>query len=184
MNKPVGPATASSALDRAKSLQALLDAHGAEIDRRREVTPEVVEALIDRDMLRLLLPLSLGGQEMQLVDYCRVNETLAWADASVAWFVNQSNVSSATSAASMPHEAALAMFGSPREGLAWGARHNNSKAIRVEGGYRLTGQWGFASGGRHTKWLGAHSAVQNPDAAGSERKKSEECPCQTLRLLS
>ena len=55
------------------------------------------------------------------------------------------------------------LFAGPRAGLAWGARHNNSKAIRVEGGYRLTGTWSFASGGRHTKWLGAHSAVQNPD---------------------
>ena len=69
----------------------------------------------------------------------------------------------ATSAASMPHEAAAAMFDGPYAGLAWGARHDKSKAIRVEGGYRLTGTWSFASGGRHTKMLGAHSAVQNPD---------------------
>ena len=162
MDTPVASA-ALSALERAKSLQKLIDAHGAEIDRRREVTPEVVEALVENDMLRLLLPRSLGGQEMALVDYCKVNEALAWADASVGWFVNQSNVSSATSAASMPHEAAAKLFGGPAEGLAWGARHNNSKAIKVEGGYRLTGTWSFASGGRHTRLLGAHSAVQNPD---------------------
>src|SRR5258708_17139505 len=63
----------------------------------------------------------------------------------------------------MPHEAAAVVFGGRGAGLAGGARHNNSKAIRVDGGYRLTGTWSFASGGRHTKWLGAHSAVQNPD---------------------
>lgn len=152
-----------SALERAKGLQTLIDEHGPEIDRRHEVTPEVVEALVADDMLRLLLPRSLGGQEMALVDYCKVCETLAWADASVGWFVNQSNVSSSTSAASMPHEAALKLFGRPSEGLAWGARHNQSKAIKVDGGYRLTGTWSFASGGRHTRLLGAHSAVQNPD---------------------
>lgn len=148
---------------RARALQPLLDAHGAEMDRRRELTPEVVEALIDKDMLRLLLPKSLGGQEIHLLDYCRACEQLAWADASVGWFVNQSNVSSATSAAAMSPEAARTAFGSAREGLAWGARHNMSTAIRVAGGYRLTGTWSFASGGRHTNWLGAHSAVQNPD---------------------
>lgn len=162
MNKPAAPPTARPS-ERAKGLQTLIDAHGPEIDRRREVTQEVVDALIAQDMLRLLLPKSLGGQELDLLEYCRTNEALAWADASVGWFVNQSNVSSATSAASMPHDAALKMFGNAREGLAWGARHNNSKAIRVEGGYRLTGTWGFASGGRHTRLLGAHSAVQNPD---------------------
>ena len=59
--------------------------------------------------------------------------------------------------------AALATFGSAGVGLAWGARHGASKAIRVEGGYRLSGTWSFASGGRHSTWMGAHSAVQNPD---------------------
>ncbi len=153
----------ATALERARALQPLLDQHGPEMDRRRELTPEVVEALVAHDMLRLLLPRSLGGQEIHLLEFCRTTEALAWADASVGWFVNQSNVSSASSAAAMPREAAAAMFGNAREGLAWGARHNNSRAIRVEGGYRLTGTWNFASGGRHTRWLGAHSAAQNPD---------------------
>jgi alkylation response protein AidB-like acyl-CoA dehydrogenase len=133
------------------------------MDRRREVTPEVVAALVHADMLRLLLPRSLGGQEMQLVEYAKTIEALGYADASVAWFINQSNVSSSTSAAAMPHETALEVFGPPNVGLAWGARHSRSMAIRVPGGYRLTGTWSFASGGRHTTWLGAHSAVQNPD---------------------
>jgi len=163
MDTRVQPAAAISASERARALQPLLDAQGAEIDRRREVTPEVVEALVDADMLRLLLPKSLGGQEIGLLEYCKANEALAKGDASVAWFVNQSNVSSATSAAAMPHETALAVFGRPDKGLAWGARHGKSKAIRVEGGYRLSGTWSFASGGRHTGWLGAHSAIQNPD---------------------
>jgi alkylation response protein AidB-like acyl-CoA dehydrogenase len=163
MDTRVQAATATSASERARALQPLLDAQGAEIDRRREVTPEVVEALVGADMLRLLLPKSLGGQEIGLLEYCKANEALAKGDASVAWFVNQSNVSSATSAAAMPHETALAVFGRPDKGLAWGARHGKSKAIKVEGGYRLSGTWSFASGGRHTGWLGAHSAIQNPD---------------------
>lgn len=163
MDTRVQPAIAKSAPERARALQPLLDEHGAEMDRRRELTPEVVDALVGQDMLRLLLPKSLGGQELHLLEYCKTTEALAWADASVGWFINQSNVSSATSAAAMPHEAAAAVFGDPRDGLAWGARHSKSKAIRVEGGYRLSGTWSFASGGRHTRWLGAHSAVQNPD---------------------
>ncbi|MDZ4062121.1 MAG: hypothetical protein U1C75_13215, partial [Brevundimonas sp.] len=68
----------------------------------------MVEALIGQDMLRLLLPRSLGGQELPLLEFCRTVEAIAWADASVAWFVNQSNVSSATSAAAMPPETAAA----------------------------------------------------------------------------
>jgi alkylation response protein AidB-like acyl-CoA dehydrogenase len=152
-----------SAPARARALQPLLDAEGPEMDRRREVTPAVVDALVERDMLRLLLPRSLGGQEIHLLDFCKTTEALGWGDASVGWFVNQSNVSAASSAAGMFPEAAAAIFDGPRTGLAWGAKHNQSKAVRVDGGYRLTGQWSYLSGGRHTKWIGAHSAVQNPD---------------------
>lgn len=163
MNTIVQPVCAVGAAERARTLLPLLDAHGPEIDRRREVTPEVVDALVDQDLLRLLLPRSIGGQELPLLEFCKTTETVGFGDASVGWFVNQSNVSAATSAAAMPREAAAAVFDGPRTGLAWGARHDQSKCIRVEGGYRLTGTWSFASGGRHTKYLGAHSAVQNPD---------------------
>jgi len=152
-----------SSVHRARTLQPLLDRHGPEIDRRRELTPEVVDALAEQDLLRLLLPHSLGGQEIHLLDFCKTTEAVAWADASTGWFVNQSNVSSASSAAAMPHAAAAAIFDNPSAGLAWGARHNASTAIRVDGGYRLTGTWSFASGSRHTTWIGAHSAVQNQD---------------------
>ena len=168
------PAITASAPERARALQSLLDAHGAEMDRRREVTPEVVDALVQADMLRLLLPRSLGGQELQLIEYARTIEALGYADASVAWFINQSNVSSSTSAAAMPHATALEVFGPPNVGLAWGARHSRSKAIRVPGGYRLTGTWSFASGGRHTTWLGAHSAVQNPDGTPFAHKGRQD----------
>jgi len=169
MDTRIQTAPTLSAPERARALQPLLDRHGPEMDRRREVTPEVVDALIGQDMLRLLLPRSLGGQELPLLEFCRTVEAIAWADASVGWFVNQSNVSSATSAAAMPRETAAAFFGNPGVGLAWGARNGTSKAIRVEGGYRLSGTWSFASGGRHTTWMGAHSAVQNPDGTPHHR---------------
>jgi alkylation response protein AidB-like acyl-CoA dehydrogenase len=160
---PTKPGALASPQERARAVQAVLDKDGPEMDRRRELTQEVVDALAGQDLLRMLLPKSMGGQEVNLVDYAKACEALAWADASTAWFVNQSNVSMATSAASMPHEAAAKMFEGPYAGLAWGARHDKSQATRVDGGYRLTGTWSFASGGRHTKLLGAHSAVQNPD---------------------
>ncbi len=157
--------TQSPPSQRARSLGALLEQEGPEIDRRRELTPAVVDALVEHDLLRLLLPKGLGGQEIALLDFCKTTEAVAYHDASTGWFVNQSNISAASAAASMPPETAAEVFAGPRTGLAWGAKHNQSKAVRVEGGYRLTGKWGFASGNRHVKWLGAHSFVSNPDGS-------------------
>lgn len=150
---------------RARAIVPLLDAHGAEIDRRRELTPEVVDALANQELLRLLLPKGLGGQEIPLLEFCKTTEAVAMGDASTGWFVNQSNVSMASSAAAMPPEEAAKVFAGPRAGLAWGSKHNQSVATRVEGGYRLTGTWSYASGSRHTEWIGAHSFVTNPDGS-------------------
>jgi alkylation response protein AidB-like acyl-CoA dehydrogenase len=74
----------------------------------------------------------------------------------------------------MPRAAAQEVFASARTGLAWGAQNNTSKAVRVKDGYRVTGTWGFASGSRHTTWIGAHSAVQNED--GSPRLRADGKP--------
>ena len=60
METLVPPALAASAPERARAVQALLDAHGPEMDRRRELTPEVVDALAGQDLLRMLLPKEPG----------------------------------------------------------------------------------------------------------------------------
>ena len=84
------PALVASAPERVRGLQPLLDANGPEIDRQRELTAEVVDALVEQDLLRLLLPASLGGQEIHLLEFCKTTEAVAWADASTGRFVNQS----------------------------------------------------------------------------------------------
>ena len=45
----------------ARLVQPVLDAAGPEMDRRRECTPEVVDALAQQDLLRMLLPALLMG---------------------------------------------------------------------------------------------------------------------------
>jgi indole-3-acetate monooxygenase len=50
----------------------------------------------------------------------------------------------------------------PRAALAWGAGPQGLAKV-VDGGYVVTGTWGFASGGRHATWLGGHSRVQERD---------------------
>jgi alkylation response protein AidB-like acyl-CoA dehydrogenase len=48
--------------------------------------------------------------------------------------------------------------------VAWGPP-NESKAVAVPGGYRITGQWNFASGCRQATWMGAHGHVVEPDGS-------------------
>jgi alkylation response protein AidB-like acyl-CoA dehydrogenase len=43
--------------------------------------------------------------------------------------------------------------------------------VVVDGGYKLTGRWGFASGSRHATWLGCHVLLFEPD--GTPRKSAD-----------
>ena len=57
-------------------------------------------------------------------------------------------------------EIAREIFGPPHGILAWGPELPGAgKCVAVDGGYRVTGQWGFATGGRHATWLGAHCPI-------------------------
>jgi alkylation response protein AidB-like acyl-CoA dehydrogenase len=70
--------------------------------------------------------------------------------------------------------AASRIFGPASRGiLAWGPGHG--RAVPVDGGYVLNGQWSFASGSRHATWLGGHSTVVGPDGtqAAGERGGSD-----------
>jgi len=153
----------SDPVARARALVPLLAAHGAEMDRRQELTPEVVDALAGADFFRLLTPLAQGGQALPLHVYAQVIETIAMGDASVGWCVNQGNVSVMSSSTYLEAEEARALFGDRRSGLAWGAQHARARAVKVAGGWRISGTWDFASGNRHATMLGAHVPAYEAD---------------------
>jgi indole-3-acetate monooxygenase len=95
------------------------------------------------------------------VSYVQVVEEVASHDASTAWCLGQNNGSSMT-AAYLDPAVAKEIFG-PDDGiLAWGP--GPATIDRVTGGYRLTGNWSFATGSHHATWFGAH--VPEPDGSG------------------
>ncbi|HZT87779.1 MAG TPA: acyl-CoA dehydrogenase family protein [Stellaceae bacterium] len=150
-------------LARARELAPMLKAAGDEIERRRELPPEIVQALIDRGIFRMLLPRSLGGAELDPLTYTEVLYTLAQGDGSTAWSLGQ-NSGCSMIAPYLPEETAREVFGGPRGILAWGPDLPGAgKGVAVEGGYRVTGQWGFATGSRHASWLGCHIPIHDKD---------------------
>jgi alkylation response protein AidB-like acyl-CoA dehydrogenase len=76
---------------------------------------------------------------------------------------------------------AHAIFGNdPRAVLAWGPGPR-VRAVECEGGYRVTGVWAFASGGRHATWLGAHCPIYQAD--GSPRLDDDGVPQERTMLV-
>jgi alkylation response protein AidB-like acyl-CoA dehydrogenase len=81
------------------------------------------------------------------------------------------------SAAYLGEEAAREIFGPATGILAWGPPGAPYEAHPVEGGYRISGTWRFASGSHHASWLGAHMKV-----AGRTRERTMLFPKSSVRM--
>jgi indole-3-acetate monooxygenase len=149
-------------VQRARELVPEIAAAADEIERRRELPEPVVAALVECGFFRLLLPRSLGGAELPPADFVPVIEEIAKADASTAWCLNQAAGCSMT-AAYLDPAAACEIFGGPHGILAWGPGPGTARI--VEGGYRVTASWSFASGSHHATWLGCHVPVVEANGA-------------------
>ena len=164
---------------RARKLAPLLAAAAPRIDAARELPPDVLDAMHAAGMFRLLVPRSLGGAELDPATYIQCVEAIASGDASVAWCMNQGSGCS-MSAGYLEPSVAREVFGGERDVLAWGMGPG-AKAMRVEGGWRITGNWAFASGSRHATWLGAHCPCFNAD--GTPQRYPDGRPWERTMLF-
>jgi alkylation response protein AidB-like acyl-CoA dehydrogenase len=161
----------------ARALAPALSAAAARIEASRELPPDIVDALHEARLFRTLVPRSYGGDEVSPVAFLTAIEELARADASTAWCVAQTSVCSTISASLSPRVAAEIFKNDPRGVLAWGpSTSKHAKAIAEPGGFRISGEWPFASGSRHATWLAAHSFVYETD--GSLRHDAAGEPVQ------
>ena len=148
----------------AEKIRPAVEAASNRIEESRRLPPDLLDQLHEAKLFRLLLPRSSNGIETDPVTFFHVIETIARADASTAWCLSQAG-GCAMSAAYLDLPVAHAIFGhDPRAVLAWGPGPR-VRAIECDGGYRVSGVWSFASGGRHATWLGAHCPIYTSDGA-------------------
>jgi indole-3-acetate monooxygenase len=159
-------------VDRARALRPTIAAFAEDIEAERRLPAPLADALHDAGLFRMLLPRSLGGAELDPPTFVQVLEEVAKADASTAWVLGQTAGCSMVAAYLKP-AVARAIFCAPRGVLAWGSGPQG-RAVAVDGGYRLTGSWPYASGIRESTWIGAHTFVV--DADGRPRCHADGAP--------
>ena len=151
-------------ISRAEAVRAAVAASSNAIENTRRLPPALLDKLHEAGLFRLLLPRSSNGIETDPLTFFHVIETIARADGSTAWCLSQAG-GCAMAAAYLDLPVAHAIFGNdPRAVLAWGP-DPKARAVECEGGYRVTGVWAFASGGRHATWLGAHCPITRDDGS-------------------
>src|SRR5690348_12210356 len=129
-----------------------LRARAADAERLRRIPDETVKELHASGLMRALQPRRVGGSEMDWVGIIDVSSELARGCGSTAW--NWANWA--------VHHWMLALWPRPCQDEIWGADPDvliassiafpAGKAVRVEGGYRLSGRWPFSSGIDGSAW--------------------------------
>jgi len=127
----------------------------------RTLARPVVDALKEAGLFRHLAPAALGGAQPDPVEWFRTVEAAARIDASVGWclFINGAT---GLVGRTLREDIAEAIVGDPDTVVA-GAVFPFNKAVAVDGGFRVTGRWPFASGCKHATHLIAFCAVHDGD---------------------
>jgi alkylation response protein AidB-like acyl-CoA dehydrogenase len=120
-------------------------------------------ALHDAGLFRLKSPRELGGSEADPITQIEVIERVAYIDTSAGWSMFVGSGTLALMAAWMPDEGIADFLVDGRLPRTAGGVAANGRAWPVEGGYRLTGRWPFASGSEHAEWLGGLAYVGESD---------------------
>ena len=148
---------------RARALGPAIDQATAAIEATRRLPAALTAKLHEARLFRMLLPRSVGGDQVEPGAYLEAVVEISAHDASIGWMLFVAN-STALIAPFVAPEIAAEIFASPTAVVAWGPP-SGLRAKAVPGGYRVDGTWDFASGCRLASWMGAHTLVEEPDGS-------------------
>jgi indole-3-acetate monooxygenase len=144
--------TPQAVLEAARGLAPAIAGRGAEIEAARRVPSDLLDQLVAAGCFRVLRPSTHGGIGADLPGAMRVFEALARADASAGWTV-LIGASSWCDLAGLPRATFDGLFAANPDAITAGAINPTGSIAAVDGGYRVTGRWSFASGCEHADWL-------------------------------
>jgi alkylation response protein AidB-like acyl-CoA dehydrogenase len=161
----------------ARGLGAFLLEKSSEIEAVRRLPSEVAERIRSAGMFRLTMPKSWGGPELSTIEQVEVIEELSKANASVGWCV-MIGCDSGLFSGYLDDAAGRELYPSLDLATA-GHALPVGRADRVEGGYRINGQWPFGSGITHADVVSAGCVIY---ANGVPEMISERVPRWRLML--
>jgi len=158
-----------STLDAVRSIAPIIDEHLETIDRDRLLPKAVIRALIDAGAFRMLVPRSLGGDELDPMTVCEVVEELSIRDGAVGWCAMIGACNGLFGG--LLSRAGAAEIYADRDVVLAGQFRPSGTAVQVEGGYRVTGRWPFASGIMHSQWLMGGCQIVEPGGGSTGAAK-------------
>ncbi len=140
-----------------------LRARGQDAEREGRIPADTIDELLAADVFRAVVPARFGGHEVEFRHIPRIFREIGKGCVSTAWamgFLVYHNFQFAH----FPEEAQQEVWGRGRGfTMAPGQVMPSGRAEAVEGGFRLSGHWGYATGILHGDWMLVSAPVVNAE---------------------
>ena len=139
-------------VQQAAAIRPILERNAEQTDALRRLPDENVRALKDSGLCRLMVPRRFGGHQTSIRTYLEVTAEIGRGCGSTAWVSSLINVC-AWLTGLFPERAQQDVWGPDRDAWVAGSLAPNGQAVPVEGGWRVSGRWPWASGCLHAQWV-------------------------------
>jgi 3-hydroxy-9,10-secoandrosta-1,3,5(10)-triene-9,17-dione monooxygenase len=157
-------------VSRARELIPVLRARAPEADALRHLPIETARDLKRSGVARILQPAAWGGCEAPFAGMVDILRTIGQGCGSTAWCLAQY----------VGHNFMVAQWAPAAQEAVWGDAPDNlvsgilipliGRAVKVSGGYRVSGQWPFVSGVNNADWCFLSGMVNFGDGVPSEER--------------
>ncbi|MBT1193222.1 oxidoreductase [Rhodococcoides kroppenstedtii] len=149
-------------LDNLRALLPDLRAGAAANEQARRLSDDTVAALRRAGAFRIAAPARFGGLETNLRTMLDVSSTIAEGDGGASWVTTLSNINH-WALGLFDERAQAEVYADGPDVVISGVVSPTATARRVEGGYRVSGQWPYASASLHATWCTGGVVVLDED---------------------
>jgi alkylation response protein AidB-like acyl-CoA dehydrogenase len=162
-----------------KTLLEMVSARARQFGEDQQIDAETVEAMKAAGVYRALVPKRFGGDEKSPADFLHLLEAISTHDGSVGW-VASFGVSHMY-LASLPAETLEKVYAEGPDVVFSGAIFPPIPAVRVEGGYRVSGRWPFGSGSTGAALIGV--GIRDENGSAGSLPRTAVMPAEKVKIV-
>ncbi|WP_374281402.1 acyl-CoA dehydrogenase family protein [Novosphingobium sp.] len=146
------PATREELIDRARALAPAIRGRAAQTAEQRRPHDDSIRDLIEAEIIQMLVPRRFGGSEVSLSTLFDVVEIISAACPSTGWIASF-YVAHNTYVVRFPEETQEELLGPRGYVLLPAAQAADMHAVKVPGGWEVSGRAAWGSGIMHADWV-------------------------------
>jgi indole-3-acetate monooxygenase len=144
---------ATPLIERVRQLRDLIERSAAADDTATQISDEVMHALEEAGVFKLMAPAALGGLEAHPLAVLDVLKELSYFDGSTGWYCQAATTGVAVAGGFLGDMAVEEIFHSGKPVTCAGQAAPTGTAEKVPGGYRISGSFSFGSGTPNASWV-------------------------------